>query len=402
MERFRSELTAIYTEDLRAERICTGLDLEHPTEKLIERLEIEDARARERHRRYPHAANHKSNQSDVGGDVDWEAQARSHLFRSKRCEKLASLLRIRMAFETTGFERPTGRHLKRALEDHGFVEALHRLFRMTKADRVGVDMMDIVVCGAIAPYNAVLGGKLVCMLLASPEVVSYYNARYSKHVSVIASSVKGKPVIKKPNLVLLATTSLYGSGSSQYNRVVIPAAEIGGKEDERVTYRKIDLSMGFGTYHISADTMKFAEFLLARRAKGRTVNSIFGEGVNPRMRKIRDALELLSLPADELLQHENTRVVYGVALARNFSDILLRRSAKPFFILPQSNARRRSDLIAEYWRKRWLLNRVMSGDVLAEVAKHELSYPVVHGARVPRPRNPEVEDDKLFVVPLQA
>jgi hypothetical protein len=369
--------------------------MEHPTAEVIERLEIEKVKARERHRRYPHAAHHKSNQSDVSGNVDWEAQARTHLFRSKRCEKLATLLRMRMVFAASGFDCATGIRLKKALNESQFTNAIHALVRMIKADRVGIDMMDIVVCGAIAPYNGILGGKLVSMLLASPEVVHYYNCRYAQHVSVIASSMKGASVVKKPNLTLLATTSLYGSGSSQYNRVAIPAAEVGGKGNERVIYRKIDLSIGFGTYHISAETLKYAEYLLARKAKGRTVNSIFGEGVNPRMRKIRDAIEELSLPADELLQHENSRVVYGVSLAQNFSDVLLGRSGKPLFSLPQSNPRRRSELIADYWRRRWLLNRINSKDVLAVVSQHELSYPVVHGARVSLPTNSEATGEEL-------
>jgi hypothetical protein len=201
--------------------------------------------------------------------------------------------------------------------------------------------------------------------------------------------MKGAPIIKKPNLTLFVTTSLYGSGSSQYNRVVVPAEEVGGKTGDRVVYQKIDRSMGFGSYHISAETLKYAEYVLARKEKGRTVNSIFGEGVNPRMRKIREAIEELSLPADELLQHENARVVYGIALAKNFSDILLGRGRKPAFLLPQSRPRTRTNLIADYWRKRWLLNRIKSPEVLATVAQHELSYPIAHGARVRLPSKTE-------------
>ena len=264
---------------------------------------------------------------------------------------------------------------------------------MIKANHIGVDMMDITVCGAVAPYNALLGGKLICMLLTGPEVTQYYNHRYSKHVSVIASSMKGTAVIKSPNLVLLGTTSLYGSGSSQYNRVRIPASAVGGRADSSLMYHKVDLSVGFGTYHISPETLRFAECILARKANGRTVNSIFGEGVNPRMRKIRDAVEEIDLPADELLQHQNARVVYGIALAHNFSDVLLGRTNRARYILPQSKPKVRSALIADYWRTRWLSNRIRNPEVLSAVAEHRLTYPVVHGARVPLPH--QDEDDSL-------
>jgi hypothetical protein len=48
------------------------------------------------------------------------------------------------------------------------------------------------------------------------------------------------------------------------------------------------------------------------------VNSIFGEGVNPLMRKIRDGLTKVGFPTDELLRHGNSRVVYCLPLAENF------------------------------------------------------------------------------------
>src|SRR5205814_1266328 len=105
-------------------------------------------------------------------------------------------------------------------------------------------------------------------------------------------------------------------------------------------------------------SLTYAECLLARSQKGRRVNSIFGEGVNPRMRKIRDALDLVGLPADQILRHANSRVVYGIALANNFSDVLLGRADKPQYLLPQTQPTKRSELICDYWRKRWLSNRV--------------------------------------------
>ena len=115
------------------------------------------------------------------------------------------------------------------------------------------------------------------------------------------------------------------------------------------------------------------------------------------MRKIRDALEIIAVPADEVLRHENARVVYGIALAKNFSDVLLGRSHKPVFVLPQSNPRRRSELIADYWRRRWLSKRIENEKILADIEEHELTYPVTHGARVPRSRGfQEAEEDVLF------
>src|SRR5204862_216364 len=102
---FNAQLKSIYTDDLRAEGICTSLDITHPTDQVISRLRREESKAKERHRRFPHAAAHKATQSNLGESVDWKAQARTHLFRSKRCEKLATLLRIRMTFNAVGFNK---------------------------------------------------------------------------------------------------------------------------------------------------------------------------------------------------------------------------------------------------------------------------------------------------------
>ncbi|MBB5338962.1 Druantia anti-phage system protein DruA [Tunturiibacter gelidoferens] len=159
-----------------------------------------------------------------------------------------------------------------------------------KAERVGINMMDITVCGAVAPYNPILGGKLVCLLLCSSEIVHAYRERYKNHVSVIASSMAAKEVHRDPQLVLMATTSLYGVGSSQYNRIRVPAELVGGNAGESVGFIELGKSEGFGSFHFSKETIKVAQALLGRLDGGRKVNSIFGEGVNPLMRKLREAL----------------------------------------------------------------------------------------------------------------
>ncbi|MBI3304251.1 MAG: DUF4338 domain-containing protein [Deltaproteobacteria bacterium] len=254
-----------------------------------------------------------------------------------------------------------------------------------KAERVGINMMDITVCGAVAPYSILLGGKLVCLLLCSPEVVKKYAARYNEQMSLIASSMRGTAVTRKAKLVLLGTTSLYGSSLSQYSRVRVPAELLGGKKGERVEYEVVGMSAGFGSFHFSKETLRLMEMLLGRTHEARKVNSIFGEGVNPLMRKIREALSLLGLPDDVLLKHGSKRVIYGVPLASNFRDILLGLADVPHYIVPQTKVRLRTELLADYWRQRWLLRRLEKPGLLEEVAKHTVVYPIRHGAQVRLP-----------------
>jgi hypothetical protein len=254
---------------------------------------------------------------------------------------------------------------------------------MMKATHVGVDMMDIMVCGALPPYNLLLGGKLVSMLLCSPEVTQYYGRRYRSQVSIIASSMKGKPVIRKPNLVLLCTTSLYGLKSSQYNRVKIPLQEIGNRSDGSIAYEELGRSDGYGTYHFSRETIQLGSALISRRKNSRPVNSIFGEGVNPLMRKIREALDTVGLQSDGILKHGNCRITYGIRLAKNFREVLLGLNRHASYLLPQEHASRRTEMISQYWLRRWLSRRITIPRILEEVSKHTLSYPMTHGAMVP-------------------
>lgn len=79
--------------------------------------------------------------------------------------------------------------------------ALSTALQSNKKEKVGANMMDIIVCGAIPPYNYLLGGKLISMLMMSPELTQEYQRKYKNQISVIASAMKGEPVVKPANLV---------------------------------------------------------------------------------------------------------------------------------------------------------------------------------------------------------
>lgn len=369
---------SLYIADLLSEGVVERREIKKPTDQAISRLVREAENATEQHRRWAKAADHKIN----GSRVDWRKQATTPLFRSKRAKTLALLLGIRKNLVEAGLSEPTLACLKEALTSQAGRNAIRQLVRLVKSEHVGVDMMDIIICGAVAPYNALLGGKLVCLLLASPEIVTFYRKRYGEQESIIASSMKGEPVTRPPNLVLLATTSLYGVGSSQYNRLRVPLEDLGEDDPARIEYLELGISKGYGSYHFSQASIDYLETLLGRAGGGRKVNSIFGEGVNPLMRKLRDGLAEVGLPTDDLLKHGNPRVVYSVPLARNFRDVLLGLSSKPKYYLSTVRSHEQTEKLAEYWRWRWLLGRITRPGILEQVAQHTLSYPITHGARV--------------------
>lgn len=104
--------------------------------------------------------------------------------------------------------------------------------------------------------------------------------------------------------------------------------------------------------------------------------------MNPLMRKLRDGLVEVGLPADDLLRHGNSRVVYGVPLASNFREVLLGLDDTPKYFLFVRKALEKTELLAEFWRRRWLVRRITRDGIIEEVTKHTLSYPISHGARV--------------------
>jgi hypothetical protein len=384
-------LEGIRIDDFLTEGLCTRRELAAPTTDVIERLTAFAVAERRVHRLYPDRRRHKR-PSITGGHTDWGAQSDTHLFRSKRAAALAELLEARRRLRVAGFSAPTTDALRQALTDPHAVRAILAVLRRAKAAHVGVDMMDITVCGAIAPYNQILGGKLVSLLMASPDIVAAYSERYRTASSIIASSMAGRAVRRPPRLVLLGTTSLYSTGASQYNRIRVPADGVGGESGNQLAFIQLGETAGYGSYHFSQATMEAIDPMLRRLQRGRPVNSIFGEGVNPKLRKVRSALDVAGLPSDQLLQHGSPRLVYAIPLASNMRDVLLGQSRRPKYLLPPDASPR----LVDYWRERWLAKRIDVDGILDAVAAESLAYPVRHRARVVLPDDPE-EAGPLFV-----
>jgi len=379
-------LSEIYVADLLEEGVITPAELRGLGADTLERLERHGIEQRAQHHRFTQARDYKGETglADVPKDQRWVARARTHLFRSKRALALAELLKARAVLDEHLGRPPSAEQLVSLLRDEVGKRAALRLLRRAKAAQVGIAMADISVCGAVPPYNPVLGGKLVAMLATSPEVVETYRTRYGEAESEIASAMAGRPIVRPATLVFLGTTSLYGVGSSQYNRVRIPAARLGGLAGDEIRYRELGKSRAFGTAQFRHDTVQALEELVRHSAVGQRVHCVFGEGVSPKLRKIREGLDQLGFPADKLMRHGRRRIVYGVALASNLREYLLGFDTEPTFLFDRWGEQA-SSAIADWWAERWLSMRVRSDSVLADVESHSLVAPVRHGARVTLP-----------------
>jgi hypothetical protein len=374
----------IYKDDLLEDTILAVEQLRSPSKEVISSLEREAASQREKHHRLMEAGNYKKTETAKKPTAEhWEEQARSPLFRSKRAETLARLLWARFVLQRFFDDKPTQEKLGELLKNPEGCQAVAAIVRKAKADRVGVALADISVCGALPPYNEILGGKLVSMILTSPEVIRAYHDRYATATSIIASSMAGRPIVRPPHLVCFSTTSLYGGGSSQYNRIVIPCEKIGGQPDEQICYVRLGETIGFGTGQFGLSTVQELTKLVEQSENGQRVNSIFGEGVNPRLRKVRNGLNELGFSSDHLLVHGSPRLVYGIPLARNFREYLLGIDEKPAYYLPAKDPRAITTQIVHWWAERWLAPRIQKDEFLTRVAQHTLVHPIRHGARIP-------------------
>ncbi|MGA5764843.1 Druantia anti-phage system protein DruA [Nonomuraea bangladeshensis] len=385
-KRIAAQQDEIYVDDLLRDGILQPTDLTSPTPDAIARLRADAERHRQRH----HQATTIRQIRNVERDA-WVARATTDLFRSKRSAALAETLEI-AALLGAYLSPPTAEGLVKAFSDAAARAQMRRVVRRARGERVGTIVADLTVCGAVAPYSTLAAGKLVGALAVSPRVLAAYREKYSRP-SEIASAIAGRPILREPRLSFVSTTSLYGTGSSQYNRLFWPASVMGGRKSIRMGFHKLGRSRSFGTSHFSEETVDALVRVSGLRGSIVRVNSLFGEGVSPRLRKVRLGLAALGWPANELLMHGRERILYGVPLVENLRSYSLGIDQEPEYLLDpelgEADAR-----VADWWIERWCRQRARRRDVLEAMRTHQLVRPVRHGARVPLPQG----DDMLPIV----
>jgi hypothetical protein len=108
---------------------------------------------------------------------------------------------------------------------------------------------------------------------------------------------------------------------------------------------------------LSSETAAQLRRLVVRSEGMRRVNNVFGEGVSPRLRQIRDGLNEIGVPQDIVLKHSCPRIIYGVCLADNALAYLRGEETTPIFSFNLGKQQEETADIADFWLKRWLLPR---------------------------------------------
>lgn len=340
-----SAIDDLYVKDLGYHR-----QTRYPKQEQVERLLEVAAEYAEK------SINNKNNEIAP----DWEEEAQSNLFKRKRATELAKLLATRIIFNKAQGKTNKEKLLYLLSNEEGR-KAINTALIANRKCKIGSNMMDIIVCGSIPPYNELLGGKLISMLACSPIVISDYTKKYSNQVSEIASRMKGKKVIRDSRLVYLGTTSLYAIGSSQYNRIKVPLSN-----GETIEYRKMGITKGYGTVFSSKETTNLFSKILELQDGGRRINHVFGEGTSPRFRMISRGLSVIGIKADAFLRHYSPRIVYSINIARNTNDFLMGLDDDVdygFDLYDEGEVKQKTQEIIDYWYTRWLEKRLTTVDI---------------------------------------
>lgn len=308
----------------------------------------------------------------------YEAEAKEVLFKKKRASELARLLEAKIIFNNFRHDNALD-WLKALLGTEEGRKAVNAALVANRKTKIGSNMMEIIVCGAIPPYNELLGGKLVSILACSPQVIRDYTEKYSTQVSEIASRMKGKRVVRDSRLALLGTTSLYAVGSSQYNRIKVPITD-----DFTLRFREMGITEGYGTVYFSKRTTSALMRMLELQDGGRRINNIFGEGTSPRFRLISRGLSCLGIKSDSFLRHYSPRIVYSIELAQNTNDFLCGMSEEldyPFDINSAEDIDQKTQQMVTFWYRRWLLHRLESVDIIERLERFDMNAILVSATR---------------------
>lgn len=241
---------------------------------------------------------------------------------------------------------------------------------------VASQVLDVCVCGAVPPYGPLLGGKLAALAALSREVAADYHERYAHRPSEITSQMAGRAFERPADLLALTTTSFFGVGSSQYERLSAPTSD-----GSVVRWRPVGRTRGNGTLHFSRRTSELIDDLLCIETGQRLITSRFGEGPSERLRKIRDGLERLGLDADEILRHGMPRLVYVAELSPGATRPGCRGNARPWRKIGPTM----KDLVS-HWASRWLEGRLRGRPALIDDVERFSRVEALLSLKLPRRR----------------
>ncbi|UCI30753.1 Druantia anti-phage system protein DruA [Mesorhizobium sp. B4-1-4] len=355
--------------EIRSEDLVPADELEFPTEKTLFVLDQIVAKATAqrsddlRQRSDDALVDIRDVDKATITDEHWAALSQTSLYRKKRAEQLKPLLGALRDLKLADFDTAPKAAIYEALLDRRGKQAINVALNEIKKRKLAIEVADVAVCGAISPYNHLLGGKLVALLMGSQDVRDIYSRRYRDQASEIASQIAGRAIRRAADLKVLTTTSLYGVGGNQYSAAKVIPQDSPNLRSE-VRWRKLASTTGFTVTHISPQTVGLMRRLAISVYGRRRINSVFGEGSSPRTRQIREGLNLIGINNDDVLRQSVGRRVYAMELFPNARDTLA-----GFDPRVRSKNSPAATAIADGWLSRWLAPRIGKAEIMAQLAE---------------------------------
>lgn len=180
--------------------------------------------------------------------------------------------------------------------------------------------------GALPPYNDILGGKLVALLMTSDVVRKKFKEKYNNRTTLIRQRTL------PADLLFITTTGAYGK-SSVYQRL---------KFNNEVIAKFIGFTQGSGTFHIP--NVLYEGFIKYLRDRGEKVQRGYGAGPSKKLKIIDRALQLLGFTNG--VTHGIKRAVYLFPLAKNLEEIISQNKRPKW-------AKRSIKELTDFWKSRW-------------------------------------------------
>ncbi len=288
-----------------------------------------------------------------------KSKSEEPMYKKKRAKRLSKLLFARKIFNDFKLKNNPKKAITALIQTDEGRRAINISLEYIRQNIYSTQAADLNVCGAIAPYNELIGGKLITLLSTSKEVLEKYEENYKKEVSIISSAVAGRNLIKPAKIIFLTVSSLYGSVSSQYNRLKLLRKDF-PKLKSNLIWNEAGTTEGVGSYHISQKTSDLMGKLIQKVRKIKK-ESISGKGHSHKIRKIVMGLRVLNLTPDKILMHSQRRKNY-VFFHKDKKEII-----KYLYGLKKlSNFSHCSSInvITQAWCKRWLIKRVSRPETL--------------------------------------
>jgi len=184
--------------------------------------------------------------------------------------------------------------------------------------------------GALPPYNDILGGKLVALLMTADVIRKKFQNKYANQKTLLKKR-------KLPaRLLFITTTGAYGK-SSVYTRLKF-------KDNEVVKF--IGYTQGSGTFHIP--NALYEDLIDYLEKKGCDVRRGYGSGPSRKLRLIDQALQSLGFMSGAT--HGIQRAIYLFPLVKNLEDVI-KTNKRPMWV------HRTVCELTDFWKTRWSIPR---------------------------------------------